>query len=636
MKASVLFWIALLSGMLLAGCSPNFANSPPPPLLPPLPTAQSPVTDALRALGGEWRLVSVDDRPTARPQALIVWGPAFSYGAGCKVASGQLRDTGQGRFAIERYGMRPSKCARYVPPPPFAGAQMQASPIGETNLVIEAGGRKWVFAKVDVTATIARDEFVRGEWLLANAKGEPYRGSQLTRITFDDGGYKIEAPHCSYQENGWIADRDWIVRPGGDQAVQSLKCNTTTPGDKLARLGANVRFTAEPVEARMRVRIGSQAAILVPSARFPELIAGAGTFAANPWALRLAETNRATYDGSETPNFVLRAIGLADLPDAPIRRENTTDVRRQAFAGLTLAQYLAAQEQGVIPSGDNPPTSLRQHLASAPIVVLAKLEGIRPIDRGDGLSLDYLYRVQDAWRGDRRQGDLIIVRMPPLIEKSRSPLITPEPGTTVLLLASRTGYLFGRLIEGKPPSADPRVVAMTLPLMRVQDGKLVEAVADSDLFSAASFDGTSLNQARTVVRAVDTAIAAVKGPAANGRRYFVARIGGRELPDPTLLWFDFDPELKIAKQGQPGGVTRYSHGCIGVVRSGDRWFAPDVGCPSANVDKDDQRLLVRAVSWIEMNGLNESISIGGGGSGLYPPIVVLMPEAEIELRPMLE
>lgn len=52
--------------------------------------------------------------------------------------------------------------------------------------------------------------------------------------------------------------------------------------------------------------------------------------------------------------------------------------------------------------------------------------------------------------------------MPATSGKSRSPFITPGPGDEVLLLASRTGYVAGRLAEGRPPSEDRRIVQMTL------------------------------------------------------------------------------------------------------------------------------------------------------------------------------
>ena len=86
---------------------------------------------------------------------------------------------------------------------------------------------------------------------------------------------------------------------------------------------------------------------------------------------------------------------------------------------LELQATLASVEAAVRSSA-----SLSEHLAAAPIVTVATLEGIRPVDRGDGLSLDYLYRVREGWRGGQRTGDLLIVRMPSLEVRSRSRAIT--------------------------------------------------------------------------------------------------------------------------------------------------------------------------------------------------------------------
>ena len=623
--------------LLLCACGANvMAAAAPTQPPPPPPTVGAPVTEALRALGGEWRLVSIDAKPVERTGVLMLWAPAFSFGSGCETATGQLRDIGAGRFAIERYGMPPAGCTNLVPPPPFDAAEFRANLMGPESLVIEVKGRKWSFAKVDVKATVARTDFVRGTWLLADADGKPYRGGELTRVTFDDEGYSIQAPHCSYRENGWMADRDWIVRPGGDQVVQSRTCRAATMGDKLVRQGSGVRYTAEHVETRMRVKIGSVQATLVPAARFPELAKGVRAILPDRWAILLVEASRAKSNGNEIQQYALRAIGLSDLPYAPVRTTGDVDVSQQAFAGLSYWQYLAAAGKGLLPLGDRPKSDFRQHLASAPIAVIAKLEGTMPVDRGDGLSLDYLYRVQETWRGDRLPGDAVIVRMPPLVGKSSSPLITPEPEAKVLLLASRTGYLFGRLIEGMPPSIDSRVVAMTLPLMRVRDRRLVEAVTGANVLGAGAFTSTSLDQAKALASEAETAIAGVKGPSTGSRRYFMTRIGTRTLADPTLMWFDFDHQLTVANRVRRGGVTRYISDCTEVVRAGTWWTKPDVGCPLVQRNLNNQLLLVQAVNWVEANGLSEGDITSGGGAGAYPPILIPPSETTIEFRPMLK
>ena len=625
--------IALL--LCARGAKVMAASAPTQPPPPP-PTVGALVIDALRAFGGEWQLVSIDAKPVERTDVLIVWAPAFSLGSGCEAATGQLRDIGAGRFAIQHYGMPLAGCTSLVPPPPFGGAEFRASLAGPESLMIEVEGRKWSFAKVDVTATVARDDFVRGAWLLADADGKPYRGNELTRVTFNDRGYSIKGPRCSYQENGWITDRDWIVRPGGDQVVQSRKCRAATLGDKLVRQGSGVRYTAEPVESRMRVKIGSVQATLVPAARFPELAKGVAAIAPDSWAILLAKTAQAKLNHDEMQAFALRAVGLSDVPYVRTGEGDRIDFRRLAFAGLSSWHYLAAANKGLLPTSDRPASDLRQHVASAPIAVVATLEGIVPAERGDGLALDYSYRVEETWRGDRRPGDVVIVRMPPLVGKNVSPLITPEAGTKVLLLASRTGYVFGRLIEGMPPSVNRRVVAMTLPLMRVRDRRLVEAVTGANVLGAEAFASISLDQARALAIEAETAIAAVKGPPTSSRRYFMTRIGTSTLADPTLLWFDFDHQLTVANRARRGGVTRYISDCAEVVRAGTWWTKPDVGCGLVEPDFESQRLLIQAVNWAEANGLSEGDITSGGGAGPYPTILIPLSETTIEFRPMLK
>mgnify|MGYP000274132716 CR=1 FL=1 len=114
----------------------------------------------------------------------------------------------------------------------------------------------------------------------------------------------------------------------------------------------------------------------------------------------------------------LRAIGFGGkgLPGV----ENPADPRALAFVGMTAWHYARAQQAGLVPEPGTEARSLAENFAIAPIVVRSVLEGIRPVDRGDGLSLDYLYRVREGWRGGKQTGDLLIVRIPPLEGKSRS------------------------------------------------------------------------------------------------------------------------------------------------------------------------------------------------------------------------
>jgi len=619
----------------LAGCAsaPNLsvASFPlPPPPLPPAPGAASPVTERLRALGGEWR--PVRDGKSGRPQEyrLTIWGNAFSYGAGCAVTGGQLSDRGGGSYAIEAYGTRPPGCPAVTVPPPFEGKLVSLEPAGPDALRVTAAGRAWVFARVDPTAAVARDDFLRGEWLLADDVGRPYRGEELTRVSFGDGRYAVQAAQCSFETNGWIADRDWVVRPAGSQEQRTNGCRARTLGDRLAAAGGNVRLTAEPVEGRIRVRLGARSALLVPAARFPELGAAATVFPANDWALRLAAAAKALPDASRA-SFALRAVGLVDtVHDGAATAGGLPEARGQAFAGVHAAQYQTAQAAGLLPAHGRAPASLGQHLAAASIVALAVFEGMRPAERGDGLSLDYIYRVRESWRGGGRLGDRLIVRMPALSPKSRSPVITPEPGAEVLLLASRTGYLVQRLMDGDPPSPDKRIVSMTLPLMRVEGGRLVEAVEGTNVLGAASFAGTTLDQARGIARDAERRIA--RGGERRASRYFLAAIGGRDLPDPARLWIDYDADLETASTARRGAVAAWFDGCTVTRRTAAGWARHSAGCGGAS----PVSALGQTAAWIDENGLPDHILVSGPAPGPYEPLVVALDGGEVALRRTFE
>jgi len=175
-------------------------------------------------------------------------------------------------FTVEEgFGGIPEDCDTLVPLDPFTSGIVSIDIADGNSLRVERGGETWVFQKVDVAATVPRDDFVRGEWLLADRRGRPYRDEELTRVTFDGRGYRVDAPNCSFWSNGWFNDRDGQIRAGGNQYTQSLDCRPKTPGDRLAKSGDNARLIAEPVETRITVMIGNQRATLVPATRDPEL-----------------------------------------------------------------------------------------------------------------------------------------------------------------------------------------------------------------------------------------------------------------------------------------------------------------------------------------------------------------------------
>ncbi|MBS7670935.1 hypothetical protein [Croceicoccus gelatinilyticus] len=598
------------------------------------------MTDAVKALYGEWRPVS---GPGFSPKdRLTIWSPMFSFGSGCELTQGQLRDLGDGRYALDDYTRLASNCQTHARLAPFDTGEVRIVAVDDDTIRIERGGEAWMFEKVDVAATIPRDDFVRGDWLLADRRGRPYRGEELTRVTFGPE-YKVDAENCDFASNSWFTDRDGEVRTGGSYYRMSEPCRVQTLGDELAKLGAEVNYRANPVETRMTVRIGREWATLVPAARYPELAEDAEAFMPHPWAAELAE-KAAAMPAEQRVGLALRAIGFGGegMPGT----ENPADPRALAFVGMTTWHYAQAQQAGLVPEPGTEARSLAEHFAIAPIVVRAVLEGIRPVDRGDGLSLDYLYRVREGWRGGNQTGDLLIVRMPPLEGKSRSPVITPEPGEEVLLLASRTGYLAGRLTEGDPPSFDTRLVQMTLPLMRIVDGKLAEAVEGANVLGAASYVGTKVEDARALAVQVDQRIAQIAPPRPTDnfgnpivRRYFISRVGDRVLADPTRLWIDYDGRTKFGNPNGYGGVTAFYDGCapVGLIREGGRTmaFANAIACPGNLPDGNPitERAVDRAAQWINANHFPDVICVSTCPTD--PEYTVPLPEGDVILKAML-
>lgn len=626
--------------MLLAACTtstptreqPAMPLPPAPP--PPGPGTLAPMTDAVEALYGEWRPVSGPG--VSQKDRLTIWSPMFSFGSGCELTQGQLRDLGDGRYALDDYTRLAEHCQPQAQLAPFDAGEVRILPVDDDTIRIERGGETWVFAKVDVAATIPRDDFVRGEWLLADRRGRPYRGDQLTRVTFGPE-YKVDAQNCDFAANGWHTDRDGEVRTGGSYDRISEPCRVRTLGDELAKLGAQASYRAEPVETRMKVKIGRERATLVPAARYPELAEDAEVIAPHPWAAELAE-KAAAMPVEQRVGLALRAIGFAD--DGLPRDDNHPDARVLAFSGLPLGGYLNAQTAGVLPAPKTQPATLAEHFAIAPIVVRAVLEGIRPVDRGDGLSLDYLYRVREGWRGGNQTGDLLIVRMPPLEGKSRSPVITPEPGDEVLLLASRTGYLAGRLVEGDPPSLDTRVGQMALPPMRIVDGRLAEAVEGANVLGSASFAGMTVEDARALAVQVAQRIAQIAPPRPTDnfgnptvRRYFVTRIGDRVMPDPTRLWIEYDGSTNFGNATGYGGVTALYDGCNVTDRSGDLWIKTDVGCTDLAGNDLAEPVVAKVAQWIDANNFPDIICVSTCPED--PEFAVPLPEGDVILKGML-
>ncbi|WP_454597630.1 hypothetical protein [Qipengyuania sp. SM2507] len=599
------------------------------------------MTDAVKELYGEWRPLSGSH--SAGTDRLTIWSPMFSWGSGCDLTQGQLRDLGDGRYAVEDYTRPSADCRSQRRLAPFDAAEVSITMPDSTTLRIARGEETWLFTKVDVVGTYPSEDFVRGDWLLADTRGRPFRGDELTRVTFGND-YEVETANCTFATNGWGPERDWQVRVGGSYLRVNENCRVRTLGDRLAKLGMGAEFVAEPVETRMTVRIGGTRATLVPAARFPELARDAETVAPYPWAQEMAAAS-AKLDLKERFELALRAVGLGGEGFPGV--ENPADPRKLVFSGLNAWQHDQAVTAGLLPAADQSHENLEQHLADAPIVALAVLEGIRPVDRSDGLSLDYLYRVRESWRGRRQTGDLLIVRMPPLLDQSRSPAITPEIGAEVLLLASRTGYIAGRLSEGMAPANDTRIVQMTLPLMRIVDGNLVEAIEGANVLGAAGFAGTSVDEARELARTADRRMMAIAPPRpadAFGnwtvRRYFITRIGDRVLPDPTRLWIEYDGSTNMGNPNGHGGVRAYFDGCTPVsiqFTEGKRIAsASAVACPGdqPNGDPVTEIAVQDAAQWIDQNYFPDIICVSTCPTD--PEYIVPLPDGDVVMRAMMQ
>ena len=526
---------------------------PPPPPPPPIgATAPLEISPTMRAMYGQWRHIKRDDVlvPKNARFDFVLWGTMFSAQRGCLQAIGQLLAQADGTVRIVRYTGAPRtscKANRMRPDVSPFDAPVARFDVRGDDLFVEALGRRNQFRRVITDTGRASDDFMRGEWLLATLDGNPLRGVEKTSLSFEAGS-AIDAAHCDHRSDGSFPAESFRIRLGGSFSMATRACKASTLGDKWAKAPDAYELIAVPVEARMDLRRrGKRVATLVPAARFPELATSAKSVTADAWSKRLADH-------------------VSQLPGD----------RKLATIGRILATDVSALGAGgVIPS------TLEAQALANPIIVVAQLEGTPAVDRSDGLSLDYLYRVKQSWRGDRKPGDVLIVRMPPLLGKSRSPFITPEIGTNVLLQASRSGYLIGRVLDGQPPSSDRRVVSMTLPIMPVEAGRLVHDTPSPDIPGAQAWRGLALDEAKKRVTVVDARSKALVTPRLDAiRRYFIVAIDGKPLPDPTGLWFDFDYDKPVKNSNRRSGdIVAWSDGCNVTESFGDgRWISTQIGC----------------------------------------------------------
>jgi hypothetical protein len=535
----------------------------PPPLLPPPPPpppSQAPPTKALSHLSGEWQLATLNGRKMVGRKAytLTIWGPSFTAGYGCVLAMGQLRDLGRDhRFGVEPTGFSVDGCdGKIRAPAPFDKSELEFLRTDDGNLRVSAGGSSALFVWVDTQETVATDDFLRGDWLLADAKGVPYRGADQTRVRFGERGYVVTGPRCNYTTNGWMADRDWIIRPAGNRSMASLNCRSGKLGDRLARAGDRARLGAEPDRLRLTLRQpDGGGATLVPAARFPEFVGTPDPEVINDWATRLAAA--------------AKAMPLA---------------RRADFTSAALG--------GPTPD-PKPETPLEALTLQAETIAIARLEAVVPRDRGDGLTYDHRYRQRDNWRGGGKRGDVIIIR---------SAERTAPSAADVLLFVGRRAYVADRLIAGLPPSID------------LQAGLLVAAPVDATADQIA-LSGTMVQReaARAQVQDFARRIEAARVKPlqmSEVRRYFIDSIDGKPLADPTLYWIDYShqgySEATIIEQG----IRAYRLGCNAVQKwPANGWISTHVACTTI-ADIPGARQLIETV---EAEQIPMLIDVGGYG-----------------------
>jgi hypothetical protein len=571
---------ALPDGPFVEDMSQAIVPLPPPPPSTVNGTALE-ITPTMRAMFGQWRLIKRDDVliPKKARYDFVLWGNVFMARRGCLQTSGQLIALADGTVRIDHYtGTSIVSCKSMRAGEglaPFDGPTSKFDVRGD-DLFALASDKRFQFRRVITDTGRASDDFMRGEWLLATLDGNPLRGAEKTSLSFAETGNSIDAAHCDYWSNAAYPAENFRIRLGGSQHMVTTDCKASSLGDKWAKAPDAYELIAVPVDARMELRrYGKPVATLIPAARFPELAASAKSVAADAWSKQLAD-------------FVKQVPNDQKLPT--IGRILSIDASASGAGGAISATLEA------------------QAVANA-IIVVAQLEGTTAVDRGDGLSLDYLYRVKQSWRSDRRPGDILIVRMPPMLGKSRSPYITPEIGANVLLQASRSDYLAGRLREGQPPSYDRRVVAMTLPVMRVEAGRLALATPFPDIPGAQAWRGLTLDEAKRRVAAVD-ADAPKRSDAV--RRNFIIAIDGKPLPNPTWLWLDFDYDKPVKNSNRASGaVTAWSDGCNVTHFSNEWWVSTDIGCGQEKILPIMQEL----IGHIERDGMpGYMILASGGGS----------------------
>ncbi len=119
------------------------------------------------------------------------------------------------------------------------------------------------------------------------------------------------------------------------------------------------------------------------------------------------------------------------------------------------------------------------------------------------------------------------------------------------------------------------------------------------------------------------------------RRFFITRIGDRELSDPTRLWIEYD----FGGRRGSGETAAYFDGCTPIrrINMGGKtsWVASAVACPGTlpNGSPVTEPAVADAVRWIEENNFPSIICTSACPED--PKYTVPLPDGEVIMRAML-
>jgi hypothetical protein len=240
--------------LLISACAPVAAPLASESLVP---------VANLAAAAGPWRHVAVDGAPVGngyRLEFMYPTGDTFIASKGCVIAQGVLRPQPGGTWQVERYesGFSSDACGPFRAGPavaPFHGESVRLYRSGD-RLVVEGGGRQYVFEAIPVDRRIATLEQVGGRWLLADRNGKPLTGVDSATLTLGAELFSLSA-HCDGRSgNGLVVLEGLRLAQGGDQEVrQKGNCDVRGVGDRLVEESGRTEFYYLPAVDRIEARV---------------------------------------------------------------------------------------------------------------------------------------------------------------------------------------------------------------------------------------------------------------------------------------------------------------------------------------------------------------------------------------------